>query len=95
MEGRKMVKYEKRSERNIRLSMREMNKGTWEQWEKWLSINSRGKRVEWNQSRVKEGKMVKYGKESKREESKEWNVEKWLNMRSEGDMRIMRKWKND
>jgi hypothetical protein len=44
---------------------------------------------------VKEGKMVKYGKESKREESKEWKVEKWLSMRSEGDMRVMRKWKND
>ena len=40
---------------------------------------------------MKEGKMVKYGNESKREESKEWKVEKWLSMRSEGDMRVMRK----
>jgi hypothetical protein len=45
--------------------------------------------------RVEEGKMVKYGKESKREESKEWKVEKWLSMRNEGNMRVMRKWKND
>jgi len=52
--------------------------------------------MEWEyESRVKEGKIIKYGKESKREESKEWNVKKWLSMRSEGEMRVMRKWKND
>jgi hypothetical protein len=45
--------------------------------------------------RVEEGNMVKYGKDSKREESKECNVEKWLSVRSEGDMRVMRKLKND
>jgi hypothetical protein len=39
--------------------------------------------------------MVKYGKESKGEEGKEWKVEKWISIRSEGDMRVMRKWKND
>jgi hypothetical protein len=44
---------------------------------------------------VKERKMVKYGTESKIEESKEWNVEKWLSMRSKGQMRVMKKWEND
>jgi hypothetical protein len=44
---------------------------------------------------VKEGKSERWKNESKREESKEWKVEKWLSMRSEGDMRVMRKWKND
>jgi hypothetical protein len=34
-------------------------------------------------------------REWKREESKEWRVEKWLSMRNEGNMRVMRKWKND